>query len=282
METSDLQGRTFLVTGANSGIGRSLCEALAAAGARVIMAARSAERTTPVLAEIRKRFPAAELSFLPLDLADFGSVRQAAEQVLGASYGLDVLVNNAGIAGTRALSKQGFDLTYATNQLGPFLFTSLLLPRLRQSSDARIVNVASVANKMVKQIDWSVLERRTVARQSGFKDYAVTKLMNVIHAKELTRRMSGSSVAAYSLHPGAVATNIWRALPSPLAWVMKLFMLSNEQGALTPLFCATAPRTSLVSGEYYVRSRVAHPNPLADDSALGAELWSRSEAATSL
>jgi retinol dehydrogenase 12 len=282
MESSDLQGRTFLVTGANSGIGRSLCEALAAGGARVIMAARSAERTAPVLAEIRKRFPAAELSFLPLDLADFGAVRQAAEQVLGASHGLDVLVNNAGIAGTRALSKQGFDLTYATNHLGPFLFTSLLLSRLRQSSDARIVNVASVANKMVKQIDWSVLDRRTVARQSGFKDYAVTKLMNVIHAKELTRRLPGSSVTAYSLHPGAVATNIWRALPSPLAWVMKLFMLSNEQGALTPMFCATAPRTSLVSGEYYVRSRVARPNPLADDPALGAELWSRSEAATSL
>ena len=282
MESSDLKGRTFLVTGANSGIGRSLCEALAAGGARVIMAARSAERTTPVLAEIRKRFPAAELSFLPLDLADFSSVRQAAQQVLDASHGLDVLVNNAGIAGTRALSKQGFDLTYATNHLGPFLFTNLVLPRLRQSGDARIVNVASVANNMVKQIDWSVLERRTVPRQSGFKDYAVTKLMNVLHAKELTRRLPGSSVAAYSLHPGAVATNIWRALPSPLAWVMKLFMLSNEQGALTPLFCATAPRTSLVSGEYYARSRVARANPLADNPALGAELWSRSEAATSL
>jgi dehydrogenase/reductase SDR family protein 13 len=273
--------RSYLITGANSGIGRALCELLAADGARVILAGRSAGRTTPVVEDIRTRHPQAEVSFLPLDVADFDSVRRAAAQVLADGKGLDVLVNNAGIAGTRALNKEGYDLTYATNHLGPFLFTRLLLPKLKESSEGRIVNVASVAHTMVKQLDWSLMDRRAAVTQSGFKDYAVTKLLNVIHARELARRLDGTTVSAYSLHPGAVATNIWRALPKPVAWVMKLFMLSNEQGARTPFFCATAPRIALVSGHYYVNSREARANPLADDPALGTELWQRSEAATS-
>jgi dehydrogenase/reductase SDR family protein 13 len=280
MPPTDLRTRTFLVTGANSGIGRALAEALAARGARVILAARSAERTTPVVTAIRERYPDAKASFLPLDLADFGSVRRAAAQLLDAGQGVDVLVNNAGVAGTRSVSRDGYDLTYAVNHLGHFLLTNLLLPRLRESTDGRIVNVASVAHVRVKQFDWSVLSRREVPARSGFNDYAVTKLMNVLHAKELARRLAGTTVTAYSVHPGAVASNIWRALPGPLQWALKLFMISNEEGAATPLHCATAPRESLVSGAYYVQCREARANRLADDAALAAELWARSEAAT--
>ena len=279
MATADLKDRTFLVTGANSGIGRALAEALAGRGARVVLAARSAERTVPVVEAIRTRYPSASATFLPLDLADFASIRRATDQLRAAGHGLDVLVNNAGVAGTFGLSRDQFDLTYAVNHLGPFLLTNLLLPQLCESPAARIVNVSSVAHFRARTIDWTRLERQSTPRRSGFQDYAVTKLMNILHAKELARRLGGTSVHTYALHPGGVASNIWRALPGPLQWLLKLFLLSNEEGARTPLYCAAAQEVSTATGRYYDRSREARTNPLADDPSLAAELWARSEAA---
>jgi retinol dehydrogenase-12 len=279
MPTADLKGRTFFVTGANSGIGRALVEGLAARGASVVLASRSEERTRPVLDAIRARYRVSDAQFVPIDVSDLTSVRHAAEGFLAGGHALDVLVNNAGIAGTRALSKDGFDLTYATNHIGPFLLTNLLLPKLRQSAQGRIVNVSSVAQMRVKQIDWSVLERRTTPKRSAFPDYAVTKLMNVLHVKELARRLAGTRVTTYALHPGAVASNIWRSVPQPLQWLMKLFMLSNEEGARTPLYCATADELATITGRYYDKSREVPPNPLANDEALAKELWERTEAA---
>ena len=276
---TDLEGRTFFVTGANSGIGRALVEALAARGGRVVLATRSEERTRPVLTGIQSRYPAVRAQWVSLDVSDLGSVRRAGQAFLASGQPIDVLVNNAGIAGTRALTKDGFDLTYATNHIGPFLLTSLLLPRVREAPQGRVVNVASGAHMMVKRIDWSVLERRAAPKRSGFADYTVTKLMNVLHAKELARRLAGTRVTTYALHPGAVASNIWRALPRPLQWFGKLFMLSNEEGAETPLYCATAPELATTTGRYYDRRREVSPSPLAEDEALAKELWARTEAA---
>jgi retinol dehydrogenase 12 len=275
----DLRDRTFFVTGANSGIGRALAEALAARGATLVLATRSEKRTRPVLDALQSRYPAARAHWVSIDVSDLSSVRRAADGFLASGQPIDVLVNNAGIAGTRALSKDGFDLTYATNHIGPFLLTNLLLPRLRESSQGRVVNVASGAHFMIKQVDWSVLERRTAPKRSAFKDYAVTKLMNILHAKELARRLAGTQVTTYALHPGAVASNIWRSLPQLLQWIGKLFMLSNEDGARTPLYCATAPELASSSGRYYDRGREARPSRLADDASLAQELWIRTEAA---
>jgi retinol dehydrogenase 12 len=256
-----------------------MTEALAARGGTVVLAARSEERTRPVVDAIRSRHPASDPQFVQIDLSALTSVRGAAERFLASGHPIDVLVNNAGIAGTRALSKDGFDVTYATNHIGPFVLTNLLLPRLRESPQGRIVNVASVGHMTVKQMDWSGLERRTTPKRSGFPEYAVTKLMNVLHAKELARRLADSRVTTYALHPGAVASNIWRAIPAPVQWVMKLFMLSNEEGAKTPLYCATAPELATVTGRYYDKCREVPPNPLADSETLAQELWARTEAA---
>jgi dehydrogenase/reductase SDR family protein 13 len=277
MNAEDLGNRTFLVTGANSGIGLAMVEALAARNARLVLACRSEARAMPVLEALRARHPGLDAAFLPLDVSDLASVRTAAATFLNMGHPLDVLVNNAGVAGTEAVTRDGFDLTYATNHIGPFLLTSLLLPRLQESSEGRIVNVASGAHMMVKQIDWSVLARREVPKRSRFSDYAVTKLMNVLHARELARRLAGTSVTTYSLHPGAVASNIWRSLPGPLQWFMKLFMLSNEQGALSLLYCATAPELRGISGRYYDRTREAAPSRLAQNESLARELWQRTD-----
>jgi dehydrogenase/reductase SDR family protein 13 len=276
---SPAQGRSFFVTGANSGIGRALVEALAARGGNVVLAARSEERTRPVLDELRRRCPGVQLRFVGVDLSDLTSVRRAAEAFLAAGQPIDVLVNNAGIAGTQGLSVQGFDLTYATNHIGPFLLTNLLLPGLSTSSQGRIVNVASSAQFQVRRMDWSGLERRTSPKRSGFSDYAMTKLMNVLHAKELAHRLSGTKVTTYSLHPGAVASNIWRAIPQPVQWLMKQFMLSNQEGAKTPLYCATAPELASITGRFYDKCREVAPNRLAEDEALARELWTRTEEA---
>lgn len=280
MSAADLSGRTFLVTGANVGIGRALAEALAARQAHLVLACRSEARAQPVLDTLRARHPALDVTLLLVDLSELASVRAAAATFLATGRPLDVLVNNAGVAGTLGISSEGFDLTYATNHLGPFLLTNLLVPRLEKSTEARIVNVASGAHYGVKTIDWSVLAPRTAARRSGFRDYAVTKLMNVVHARELARRLAGTSVTTYSLHPGAVASNIWRALPGPLQWVIKPFMLTNEQGAQTPLYCATSPDVRGASGRYYERCREKAPNSIAESETLGAELWERSHRLT--
>ena len=268
---------TFFVTGANSGIGRALVEALAARGATIILATRSEARTKPVLADLRARYPDARLQWLHLDVSDLGAVRRVAQSFLATKQPIDVLVNNAGVAGTRRLSADGFDITYATNHIGPFLLTQLLLPRLQEAPQGRVVNVASNAHFTAKWLDWSGLERRTAPRRSGFKDYAVTKLMNVLHAKELARRLSGTRVTTYSLHPGAVASNIWRAVPWPVRPIIKLFMISNEKGAETPLYCATAPELAKTTGRYYYKNREAKTSPLGQDAALARELWEKTE-----
>jgi dehydrogenase/reductase SDR family protein 13 len=277
--SDDPRGRTFLVTGANSGLGRAMVEALAARGGGVVLAGRSEERTRPVLEGIRTRDRSAQAEFLRLDVSDLASVRHAAESFLASGRPLDVLVNNAGVAGTEALSADGFDMTYATNHIGPFHLTNLLLPAIQRAPQGRVVNVASVAHKSARGIDWSLLERRATPRRSRFGDYAVTKLMNVLHAKELARRLTGTRVTTYALHPGGVASNVWRSVPQPLQWLIKLFLVSNEEGAKTQLWCATAPELASETGRYYDKCREVPCSPLANDEALAKELWTRTEAA---
>jgi retinol dehydrogenase-12 len=279
MTGGDLQGRTFYVTGASSGIGAAMVEALADRGGTVVLAARSEERSRPVLDAIRARHPSARIELALVDVSDLGSVRRAAESFLASGRPLDVLVNNAGVAGTRTLSADGFDLTYATNHIGPFLLTSLLLPALQRAPQGRIVNVSSVGHLQAKAIDWSLLERRTEPRRAGFRDYTVTKLMNVLHAKELARRLEGTRMTTYALHPGGVASGIWRSVRQPLRWLIMQFLITNEEGARTQLYCATAPELASQTGRYYDKCREARSNPLADDPALARELWTRTQAA---
>jgi dehydrogenase/reductase SDR family protein 13 len=279
MAEQDLKGKTFLVTGANSGIGRATAEALVSRGGAVVMASRSAERTLPVIEDLRRKHPGADLEFLALDLASLRAVKESAERFLSTGRPLDVLINNAGIAATPGVTQDGFEVTFGTNHLGPFLLTSLLLPRLQEAKRARIVNVASRAHQRVSGIDWDMLERPTRSVRERLRMYGVSKLMNVLHAAELARRLAGTGVTTYALHPGVVASDIWREAPWPLRPVMKLFMLSNEEGARTSLHCATAPELENVSGRYYHDdARERTPSRPARDAALARELYERSEA----
>jgi NAD(P)-dependent dehydrogenase (short-subunit alcohol dehydrogenase family) len=274
MSAGDLSGRSFLVTGANTGIGRATAEALARRGGMVTLACRSEERTRPVLEAIRAA--GGEAKFLALDLGDLASVRRAAREFLDRGTPLHVLVNNAGLAGARGLTKDGFEITFGTNHLGPFLFTLLLLPRLRECAPSRIVNVASGSHYGAKELDFDALRKPTRSR-TGYPEYEVSKLCNVLFTKELARGRAGKGVTSYALHPGAVASDIWRHVPSFARPILKLFMKSVEQGARCSLYCATSPEVADHDGRYYHDCRERRPSRLARDEALARELWERSE-----
>ena len=214
---------------------------------------------------------------LPLDLADLDAVRASAEAFLATGERLDVLVNNAGLAGAHGLTKQGFEITFGTNHLGPFLFTQLLLPRLRESAPARIVNVASRGHLRAPGIDWDA-QRRPTASTTGFPEYCVSKLCNVLFTKELARGRAGAGVHSYALHPGGVATDVWREVPWGVRHVMKLFLLTNEEGARTQLWCATSPDVADHDGRYYDDRKEKRAARLADDADLARTLWEKSEA----
>lgn len=278
-----MQGKVVLVTGANTGIGEVTARELAGAGAKVWLACRNEGRAREAMARIRDVHPDADLHFLALDLGDLGSVRIAADAFLESEERLDVLINNAGLAGQRGQTAQGFEIAFGVNHLGHFLFTEQLTPLLVKSgTDAdpsRIVIVASRAHTRVppkKGIDWEALEKPTKT-VSGFPEYSVSKLANVLHAKALARRLEGKPVRVYSLHPGVVASDVWRKVPWPFRSIMKLFMITNEEGAQTTLHCATSPSVIGESGRYYDKSAPAEATALARDEALQEELWRRSE-----
>ena len=271
-----LAGRVALITGANTGIGRVTAQQLAQQGAHVFIACRSAARAQPVIDEIRAAAGQAAVEGLALDLADFTSIRACAESFLARGLPLHLLINNAGLAGARGLTASGFEMAFGVNHLGHFLLTQLLLERIRQSAPARIVTVASRAHYRSPGIDWDAVRQRTLAA-TGFPEYATSKLANVLFSAELGRRLGGSGVTTYSLHPGVVASDVWRAVPGPLRWLIKLRMISTEEGAQTTLHCATAPELAQQTGLYYDKCRGKTPSPVAQDRKLAAELWRRSE-----
>jgi NAD(P)-dependent dehydrogenase (short-subunit alcohol dehydrogenase family) len=273
----DLIGRTVLVTGANTGIGRATAIELARRGARVHIACRSRARAQPVLDAITNAHGPDAASFLVLDLSDMASVRAAAQAYITSGEPLHVLIDNAGLAGQRGLTSDGFELAFGVNHLGHFLFTTMLLDVLARSAPARVVVVASDSHYGAKGIDFDAV-RRPTRSVTGLSEYAVSKLSNVLFAQELARR-SGPEITAYALHPGVIATDIWRRLPWPFEALAKLFMKSTEDGARTSVYCATDPLLSGTTGRYYENCAEHAPSEVATPE-LAAELWQHSEAWT--
>jgi NAD(P)-dependent dehydrogenase (short-subunit alcohol dehydrogenase family) len=278
----DLAGKTFIITGANTGIGKVTAKELSRAGAHVILACRSREKTEPVIDEIRRDTGNANVEYIHLDLSDLASVRSCAKAILERDIPIHGLINNAGLAGKRGTTKDGFELTFGTNHLGHYLFTRLLLDRIKTSGAARIVNVSSKSHYRAKAIPWHRLQKKT-RTVTGMREYEVSKLSNVLFTKELARRLEGTQVTTYAVHPGVVATDAWRQLPQPIRWVIKRFLISPEEGAVASLHCATAPELAGETGRYYdVGGKEKAPNKLADDVELAKTLWTKSAEWTGL
>src|ERR1700729_1494157 len=240
-----LSGGSFLVTGANTGIGLATASALAARGGTVTVASRTRAKGEEAVAGIIGRTGNEQVRFLPLDLSDLAAVRASAAAFRAVGEPLDVLINNAGVAGRRGLTKDGFELMFGVNHLGHFAFTLALLDCLtasagRDGRGARIVNVSSDAHFQAGGVDFGRVRHRT-RTITGLPEYAVSKLCNVLFSQELARRLAGTGVTSYALHPGVVASDIWRRVPWPARRLVTRHLLTVEQGAQTSLYCATSP-----------------------------------------
>ena len=276
----DLGGRTFVVTGGNSGIGLAAARALGGAGARVVLAVRNQEKGEEAAASIR-----GETDVRSLDLADLASVRAFAD---GWSGPLDVLVNNAGVmAVPKRRTEDGFELQIGTNHLGHFALTNLLLPHVAD----RVVTISSPAHRMGKirldDLNWES------GRYQRWLAYGQSKLANLLFTLELQRRLdeAGSSVRAVAAHPGYAATNLQshtesRLQDAVMAVGNKLFAQSDEMGALPTLYAATQdiPGGSYVGPDGFQEQR-GHPKLVdrsgaAKDEETARRLWELSEELT--
>jgi retinol dehydrogenase-12 len=275
--------RTFLVTGGNTGIGRATATALAAAGGRVYITSRSAEAGAAAVDAITSAAGSQTVWLLPLDLASLASVRDCAAAFLARDEPLHVLVDNAGVGGQRGKTAEGFELHFGVNHLGHFALTMLLLDRLKASGSgagqgARVVTVSSDAHYGAPGIDFDAV-RRSTRSFTGQREYAVSKLCNVLFTQELARR--AGDVSSYALHPGVVASDIWRRVPRPARAIIKRRMLTVEQGAVTSVYCATSPAVAAESGLFYAKCAVRAPSKVATPE-LAELLWKHSTEWTGL
>lgn len=266
--------KTVLITGANTGIGEATARELARRGARVFFACRSEEKTRPVMAAVAKATGNTDLHFLELKLDDLESVARATQAFLARHEPLHVLVLNAGLARVKGLTKQGFELTFGVNHLGHFLLTLGLEPALRAGVPSRVVTVASRAHERTSQpIDFDQL-REPHRSATGWREYQVSKLANMLFTKELARRWAGTGITTAAVHPGVIASDIWRTTAWPLRKVAMLFMRTPEQGATASLRCATAPELEGVTGGYFGEDGLPRAcSPLAEDLAAATRLW---------
>jgi retinol dehydrogenase 12 len=267
-----MKGKTVLVTGATSGIGREAALELGRMGARVIVGARDAARARQLADQIGREGGQGEL--LTMDLASFPSTREAAARLVTLHGKLDVLVNNAGIVTRhRETSPDGHEVIWQTNFLGAFLLTRLLLPALRAAPSPRIVNVSSEAHRSGRLV-WDDLE---LARGGyrGLRAYCNTKLALVLFTRELARRER--SIAVNALHPGVIATNIWRAAPALVRFVLHLILTSPIKGARPIVRLAASAEVEGVTGRYFDRMQEKAPAPAAQSDADAARLWDIAE-----
>ena len=283
----NLQNQLVLITGATSGIGKETATELAKQGAHVVLLARNAEKAAVTQREIQAAAGHNRVDVLLADLADLGQVRRAAADFNARYPRLDVLVNNAGLlfGAERALSPDGNEIGLATNHLGPFLLTALLLDKLKASPAARIVNVASVAHKFAKP---DLADVQSARSYNAMRVYGNTKLYNIMFTQELARwlRAHGlSHISTNALHPGAVASNFG---DNGGGWMTKViqwsrpFMLSVAQGAETSIFLASAPEIQSVSGGYFAKKKPVPVRHSFNTPEHARQLWTLSEQLTEI
>ncbi len=278
MATADMTGRTVVVTGGNSGIGKATAAALAAAGADTLIVSRNPDKGAAALADIRRESGGA-VELIVGDLGSVASTRELASKLLAARDRIHVLVNNAGVwLTTRHETSDGYEQTFAVNHLAPFLLTDLLLDNLRAAGRARIVNVSSAVHARGR-LDFDDLhfQRRPYAH---FQAYSDSKLCNILFTRELARRLVGTDVTTNALHPGVVSTNFGtynNAIINIGMKVVRPFVLGPKQGARTSVHCATAPSLEGVTGRYFAKSRQKTPSRRAQDGAAAQHLWQISE-----
>src|SRR5438445_4808575 len=281
-DVTTMKDRGVMVTGANSGIGNATSVALDKMGATIVMVARNAEKGETTRTEIMKESQNNSVDLFLADLSSLDSVRQLAAEFQKRYSKLHVLINNAGLFNQRRhVTTDGYENTFATNYLSPFLLTNLQLDLLKASAPSRIINVSSVGhyNGHINFDDLN-LEKE----YGGWKAYQQSKLALVLFTHELARKLQGTGVTVNSVQPGTVATNIWSRPMGPLGFIMavpKLFMTSPDKGAETVVYLASSPDAENTSGEYWDKLKVKKSSEESYNEEVAKRLWEVSEKFTS-
>lgn len=290
----DLTGKTMVVTGSSAGLGAETARVLAKAGATVVLVARNAEKNAKVTAEIRAETPNAKLSQVTMDLADLGSVRRAAKEILAAHPKIHALINNAGfVGGPRIITPEGAELHFAANHIGPFLFTNLLFAALKAAAPSRVLVLSSNGHRMPGfEFDDLNFDNR---EYNHWTAYSQSKRANVLHAVGLAKRLAGTGVTANAVHPGVIRTEVFRDVAAVEEQMVTGWAEANgsplksvSQGAATQVWGAVSPELEGVTGIYLEDVQIAKHIPSDVLSALGVieealdqesadQLWAISE-----
>ncbi len=271
---SEMRGKTCLVTGATSGIGKETARALAGMGASLVLTARDGARGQATRAEIIQGTGNQDIEILECDLSDMSSISAACSRFVETHDRLNVLINDAGVwERRRRLSKDGIEMTFAVNHLAPFLMTNLLLDLLRKSAPSRIVSVSSGLHGGTIHFDDIEFSKRF----RGMAAYRQSKLSNMLFIKELSRRLAGSGVTANCLMPGFVATGLFRNASVFTRTFVKWIASRPPRGAETSVYLASSPEVESVSGECFYRRKVASTSQESNDRVLAEKLWAVSE-----
>ncbi|CAN5911888.1 SDR family oxidoreductase [soil metagenome] len=270
-----MKDKICLITGGTSGIGKETALALAKKGATLVLPSRNVEKGEAVKAEIIRESGNQQVEVMECDLASLASVRSFAENFKQKYQHLHVLLNNAGVWETqRKESKDGIEVTFATNHLAHFLLTHLLLDLLMQSAPARIINVSSGAHFHGK-MDFADLEGKQTYKH--LKAYSQSKLANLLFTRELASRLAGTGVTANSLEPGFVGTNLFTNMGKIANGLVNLFSKSAAKGAETSIYLASSPEVTAVTGLYFKNKKKRSPSPRALDDQAASQLWRLSE-----
>ncbi|MDT5287168.1 MAG: hypothetical protein QOF88_2057 [Mycobacterium sp.] len=288
-DVPDQTGRVAIVTGSNTGLGYDTAQALAAHGAKVVLAVRDTDKGNAAAARIVGTSPTADVAVQPLDLGSLQSIRTSAEELKAAYPRIDLLINNAGVMypSPRQTTKDGFELQFGTNHLGHFALTGLLLENLLPVDGSRVVTVSSVGHRVLAKIHFDDLQwERSYNRMAA---YGQSKLANLLFTYELQRRLGGHNepTVAVAAHPGLSDTELARHMPSVLVPVVRLMSQSPAMGALPTLRAATDP--AVQGGQYYgpdgIGESRGHPKVVkssaqSHDQDIQGRLWTVSEELT--
>lgn len=274
MNHQTLSGKTVLITGGNTGIGKETARGLAQLGASVVLACRNLNKAQAACDDISQTTGNSNVSFLPLDLSSLQSVRAATTAFKSKHQRLDILINNAGVVPRNyQATTDGFEMQFGVNHLGHFLLTNLLLDLLKASAPARVIHVSSTMHHF-GNIDFDSFRKPKF--YFFMKAYAQSKLANVLFSNELARQLANSNVTSNALHPGPVKTEIYRDLPEPLQTIVTAPLLSPQKGALTSLYVATSAECGQVSGKYFAKSKQAKASKRSQNLDLAKRLWDES------
>jgi NAD(P)-dependent dehydrogenase (short-subunit alcohol dehydrogenase family) len=295
----EIEGAVVLITGGNTGIGKATAIALAGKGARVTITSRDEARGKLALDEIKRASGRDDVELIGLDLASLASVRRCVEEFGERFDRLDVLVNNAGVAltrGPRQVTHDGIEMQFGVNHVGHFLLTNLLLPLIRKSVPARIVNLSSGGYQLAPNgLNFDDLQMEKDYK--GFPCYGHSKLANIYFTTELARRLDGEDIAVNAVHPGYVETELGHLRPEDKARFVREDRkpskktgggdgpdlsslgapLSPEEGAATSIRVASSPEVEGVTGRYFADSEVTEVTPVASDAEAAARLWRATE-----